>query len=95
MDQERPDATPETPVVAVVESKPEVYMVEEVASLLRVSKNLVYDLIDGFEMPHVRWGPRNIRIPRRPFEKWLDQEAERNMHGVKPSPNRQLRALRQ
>jgi excisionase family DNA binding protein len=42
------------------------YLVEEVADMLRVNRNAVYEMISRGEMPSVRVG-RLLRIPAKPF----------------------------
>jgi len=44
--------------------------VPEAAQLLRISRNLAYELIAQGELPHVRLG-RVIRIPRHGLEHWI------------------------
>lgn len=47
------------------------YSVQEVAHLLGVSTDKVYELIRGQVLPHKRLG-RRIIVPRLGFERWLD-----------------------
>ncbi len=49
--------------------------VPEAARLLRISRNLAYELIRQNALPHVRLG-RRILIPRRGLENWIEREAE-------------------
>jgi excisionase family DNA binding protein len=48
--------------------------VEEAASLLRISRNLCYELIRQHQIPSLRLG-RLIRVPRYALEAWLGQQA--------------------
>lgn len=48
--------------------------VPEAARLLRISRNLAYELIVQGRLPHVRFG-RVIRIPRSRLEEWILEEA--------------------
>ncbi len=48
--------------------------VQEAAELLRISRNLAYDLVAQGSLPHIRLG-RVIRIPRHGLEVWLAREA--------------------
>ena len=46
------------------------YTVLEVAEVLGLSKDKVYELIRGNRIPHKRLG-RRIIVPRKRFEEWL------------------------
>src|SRR4030065_965823 len=48
--------------------------VPEAARLLRISRNLAYELIRQGRLPHVRLG-RRILIPRFGLEQWINQQA--------------------
>ena len=48
--------------------------VTETARLLRISRNLAYELVARGELPAVRLG-RVIRVPRFALESWLAREA--------------------
>lgn len=48
--------------------------VPEAAKLLRISRNLAYDLVARGELPSVRLG-RIIRVPRRGLEDWISRQA--------------------
>ena len=48
--------------------------VPETARLLRISRNLAYDLVARGELPAVRLG-RVIRIPRGELDDWLERAA--------------------
>ncbi len=52
--------------------------VPEAAKLLRISRNLAYDLVARGEIPAVRLG-RVIRIPRGSLGEWLTREAATRM----------------
>ncbi len=45
--------------------------VPEAAKLLRISRNLAYELVARGEIPSVRLG-RVIRVPRTALERWLN-----------------------
>jgi len=53
----------------------EVLTVAEAAALLRIGRNLAYDLITEGRLPHVRIGHRII-IPRQQLMDWLEAEAD-------------------
>jgi excisionase family DNA binding protein len=57
--------------------------VPEAARVLRISRNLAYELIAQRRLPHVRLG-RRILIPRPGLERWISQQA-----GL-PDPPRQV-----
>lgn len=48
--------------------------VSEAARLLRISRNLAYELIAQGALPHVRLG-RVIRVPRHGLEQWIARQA--------------------
>jgi len=48
--------------------------VPEAARLLRISRNLAYELVARGELPSVRLG-RVIRVPRRGLEEWIARQA--------------------
>ena len=54
--------------------------VPEAAKVLRISRNLAYELVARGEIPAIRLG-RVIRVPRAPLEEWVKSEAA-------PSPHR-------
>jgi len=49
--------------------------VPEAARLLRISRNLAYDLIAQGRLPHVRLG-RTIRVSRPRLEDWISHESD-------------------
>ena len=51
----------------------EVLTVAEVASLLRIGRNLAYEMIAEGRLPHVRIGHR-IVVPRQQLMNWLEAE---------------------
>ncbi len=53
---------------------PMLLTVPETARLLRISRNLAYELVARGELPAVRLG-RVIRIPRRELDDWLEKSA--------------------
>ena len=48
--------------------------VPEAARLLRVSRNLVYELVAQGRLPHVRLG-RRVLIPRQGLKDWIERQA--------------------
>lgn len=48
--------------------------VSEAARLLRISRNLAYELIARGELPAVRLG-RVIRVPRHSLEDWIARQS--------------------
>jgi excisionase family DNA binding protein len=65
------DETSHTPVESPPSGQRLGLSVDEAASLLGVSRDLVYDLIARGELPSVRLG-RRIVVPRRALEATLD-----------------------
>ena len=55
--------------------------VPEVARLLRISRNLAYELVARGELPSVRLG-RVIRVPRQALEAWIARQS-----GLPDSPS--------
>lgn len=56
--------------------KPEALLltVMEAARLLRVSRNLAYELVAQGRLPHIRLG-RRVLVPRHGLEQWIAREA--------------------
>lgn len=50
---------------------PELLSIDEVASVLRVGKSSVYELVRRKELPHFRMG-RMIRIPKKKLAEWIE-----------------------
>lgn len=50
--------------------------VSEAAKVLRIGRNLAYDLVARGELPSVRLG-RVIRIPRSALDDWVKESAAR------------------
>jgi len=48
--------------------------VEEAAAVLRIGRNMCYELIRQGQIPHVRLG-RLIRVPRFGLESWVAQQS--------------------
>ena len=48
--------------------------VREAAGLLRISRNLAYELVARGEIPSIRLG-RVIRVPRTALDQWLEAES--------------------
>ena len=53
---------------------PMLLTVTEAARLLRISRNLCYELIAQGRLPHIRLG-RRILLPRYGLEQWIAQES--------------------
>lgn len=51
--------------------QPELLRASEVARMLSMSTAAIYRMIKEDTLPHVRIGPKIIRIPRRELEEWL------------------------
>jgi excisionase family DNA binding protein len=49
--------------------------VPEAARLLRIWRNLTYELIRQKTLPHVRLG-RRILVPQQRLESWVEEEAK-------------------
>jgi excisionase family DNA binding protein len=66
--------------------KPEALLltVLEAARLLRVSRNLAYELVAQGRLPHIRLG-RRVLVPRHGLEQWIAREA-----GLPPGPPRMI-----
>ena len=54
--------------------QPMLLTVTEAARLLRISRNLCYELIAQGRLPHIRLG-RRILLPRYGLEQWIAHEA--------------------
>ncbi len=52
-------------------AEPEVLTVLEAAQLLRVGKNVVYELVSQNKIPHQRIGRKQIRFSRQALMSWL------------------------
>ena len=48
--------------------------VPEAARLLRISRNLAYELVRQNVLPHIRLG-RRILVPRRALQSWIERQA--------------------
>jgi excisionase family DNA binding protein len=61
--------------------------VPEAAKLLRISRNLAYELVARQELPAVRLG-RVIRIPRYSLDEWIASQASQHVvPGTLSSPH--------
>ncbi len=59
---------------ARVAEDPLLLTVSEAAKLLRISRNLAYELVRQERIPFIRLG-RRILVPRHGLEAWIAQEA--------------------
>ena len=69
--------------------EPILLTVNEAARLLRISRNLCYDLVHQGRVPSIRLG-RRILVPRWGLELWISQEA-----GLPPPPTPVVTSTRQ
>ena len=60
----------------------------DIAPLLGVSRNRVYQLIASGGLPAVRRG-RAVRIPRQAWERWLEHESRAAMQALSSGKVRQ------
>jgi excisionase family DNA binding protein len=51
-------------------------MVPEAARLLRISRNLAYELVARGQLPHLRLG-RVIRVPSSVLDAWIERSTHR------------------
>lgn len=51
--------------------------VEEMASMLGISRSVAYQLIKEKGFPSIRVGERRVIIPIKSLEKWLEERAVR------------------
>ena len=70
-DQERPTAHESIDLLTV----------PEVAELLRISRNLAYELVAQHQLPAVRFG-RVIRVPRNALAEWVQQKSSQSPPGL-------------
>lgn len=54
-----------------IEKLPTLLTVKEVASILNIEINTAYNLIYTKKLPVLRLGPKNIRIPKCIFIRWI------------------------
>jgi len=54
---------------------PEIYTVSEIATLLKISRGMAYELVQQGEIPAKRLGRRWV-IPRARFHTWLNDLSE-------------------
>jgi excisionase family DNA binding protein len=66
-------------------AQPSLLTVSEAARLLRISRNLCYELIAQDRLPHIRLG-RRILVHRYGLEQWIARESGSSPppHGVLP-----------
>ncbi len=48
--------------------------VEEAAAMLRISRNLAYELVRQQRLPHIRLG-RRLLIPGHALERWVEEQS--------------------
>lgn len=53
--------------------------IAQAAERLEVSEDVVSELIQSGQLPHVRISPRRIVIPWRALDDWLDQQARASL----------------
>jgi excisionase family DNA binding protein len=73
-----------TPLSTVVTDRAWLLTVDEVGTLLRISRKAVYALIERRQLPGVRRIGRRVRVNRRELLDWLD-------HTCAPSPKEKRR----
>lgn len=70
---------------------PDLLTVPEAAKVLRISRNLAYELVTRHEIPAVRLG-RVIRIPRAALDDWIATQAA-STAGTSTEPHHQQRLI--
>jgi excisionase family DNA binding protein len=59
-----------------MDDQPHEYLkVPEVAEMLRIARNTVYELVGEGEIPSVRIG-RSVRVNRKELERWLEGQRQ-------------------
>jgi excisionase family DNA binding protein len=59
-----------------MDEQPHEYLkVPEVAEMLRIARNTVYQLVGEGEIPSVRIG-RSVRVSRKELERWLEEQRQ-------------------
>lgn len=53
----------------------EVYTVKDIQSILNISRNTAYELVEKSPFPIKRIGYA-IRIPKEPFHRWLNTDSQ-------------------
>jgi excisionase family DNA binding protein len=61
--------------VPAIETMPDVMTADQVAKILRIGRNLVYDLVRLQQIPSFKCG-RKIRFSRRRIVEWLGGDAD-------------------
>ena len=59
----------------------EILVAEEVAQLLRVDRQRVYELVRTHQIPVIRLGERQYRFSAKAIYKWLEVDGDRNAEG--------------
>jgi len=59
----------------VAEQPHEYLKVPEVAEMLRIARNTVYQRVGEGEIPSVRIG-RSVRVSRKELERWLEEQRQ-------------------
>jgi excisionase family DNA binding protein len=59
----------------MAEQPHEYLKVPEVAEILRIARNTVYQLVGEGEIPSVRIG-RSVRVSRKELERWLEEQRQ-------------------
>jgi excisionase family DNA binding protein len=60
------------------------YTVAETASILRLSRKSVYDLINGMQLPAIRLGQRQLRISTEDLEAFIEQRRTATSSAAQP-----------
>jgi excisionase family DNA binding protein len=52
----------------------EIFTVSQVARLLHIGRNKVYDLTRQGQLPHFKLGPRDLRFRRSRLMAWMEEQ---------------------
>ena len=55
----------------------ELLRVEEAGRVLGLSRSRIYSLIKAGRIPHLRIGPRGLRVPRAALIEWMEEQTMR------------------
>lgn len=56
------------------------YKVDEIAQVLGVSRDLIYQMVRERQIPFIRIGERRIVFKRDSIERWMNEQETKNMH---------------